>query len=114
MFQNLIRQSPINRLNHFPPIFPWLFLFMNWLMANGMASKAKEPECSDDADCEKIWPNSNCGIRNRCQCAANELRRQSQTRGWVCLTLLDAGIPINLDDKFTGTSIRREVSSFLS
>jgi hypothetical protein len=68
-----------------------LLLFINLLNKMPWLVMAKQHECSEDADCERIWPRAICSRRGRCQCPVNQVRRSSKSRGWVCLALLDAG-----------------------
>ncbi|VDM93241.1 unnamed protein product [Litomosoides sigmodontis] len=45
-------------------------------------------ECKND-ECEKRWPGAVC--RNgRCACPQDSIRRNSDSNGWICLSLIDA------------------------
>ncbi|CAD6197424.1 unnamed protein product [Caenorhabditis auriculariae] len=46
-------------------------------------------KCSSQEECDSKWPQAEC-IRGRCRCPPNTLRKPSETRGWVCLSVVDA------------------------
>lgn len=56
---------------------------------------AKEKECENDAECEVRWPQSFCR-KGTCKCKPNYVRQKSESRGWVCLSVLDASRSFSL------------------
>ncbi|KAI6177135.1 hypothetical protein M3Y97_00874000 [Aphelenchoides bicaudatus] len=46
-------------------------------------------ECDSDKECGIQWPESKCS-NGKCRCPPNFIRRASESRGWVCLSLNDA------------------------
>ncbi|XGW21269.1 hypothetical protein V3C99_004319 [Haemonchus contortus] len=53
------------------------------------AVKHQAKKCTEDRECEEIWPGSTCQ-RARCRCPENYVRRKSPSREWVCLSVNDA------------------------
>uniref|UniRef100_A0A7E4WBH1 BPTI/Kunitz inhibitor domain-containing protein n=1 Tax=Panagrellus redivivus TaxID=6233 RepID=A0A7E4WBH1_PANRE len=65
----------------------YLPLVIAAILVCSLAARVKE--CQKEEDCTRRWPQSTC--RNgRCACLENYIRRKSDSRGWICLSLLDA------------------------
>lgn len=60
-------------------------------MTSTNEKESRKKECESDEECSIKWPRATCR-RAKCHCPANSIRRASQSRGWVCLSLIDSGI----------------------
>uniref|UniRef100_A0A1I7ZCS2 BPTI/Kunitz inhibitor domain-containing protein n=1 Tax=Steinernema glaseri TaxID=37863 RepID=A0A1I7ZCS2_9BILA len=54
-----------------------------------LAHSARSLECLESRECAERWPDAFCR-QGRCVCSGNSIRRKSDSRGWVCLSIVDA------------------------
>ncbi|KAK0416286.1 hypothetical protein QR680_012398 [Steinernema hermaphroditum] len=59
------------------------------LVASFLAPAAAGAECLESRECHERWPDAFCR-QGRCVCSGNSIWRKSDSRGWLCLSIVDA------------------------